>query len=81
MSIFGRPHYTSDVTQFIEQLKAGELDLLPVVTPSSEREAELQFTRAYLNNPFVLISATAPRSPRRLGRGRTAEPERHGPRH
>ncbi|RVD74928.1 transporter substrate-binding domain-containing protein [Pseudomonas koreensis] len=50
----------------IEQLKAGELDLLPVVTPSSEREAELQFTRAYLNNPFVLISATAPRSPRRV---------------
>ena len=22
MSIFGRPHYTSDATQFIEQLKA-----------------------------------------------------------
>ncbi|MCF5703567.1 transporter substrate-binding domain-containing protein [Pseudomonas syringae] len=42
----------------IEQLKAGELDILPVVTPSSEREIELQFTRAYLNNPFVLVSAS-----------------------
>jgi two-component system sensor histidine kinase EvgS len=50
----------------IEQLKAGELDVLPVVTPSSEREAELQFTRAYLNNPFVLVGSTAPRSPRSL---------------
>lgn len=48
----------------IEQLKAGELDLLPVVTPSRERELELRFTRAYLNNPFVLISATTAQSPR-----------------
>ncbi|UVL47951.1 transporter substrate-binding domain-containing protein [Pseudomonas moraviensis] len=40
-----------------EQLQAGELDVLPVVTPSTEREAQLQFTRAYLNNPFVLVSA------------------------
>lgn len=50
----------------IEQLKAGELDVLPVVTPSSEREAELQFTRAYLNNPFVLVSVTTAQSPRNL---------------
>ena len=50
----------------IEQLKAGELDVLPVVTPSSEREAELQFTRAYLNNPFVLVSAAGAQSPRHL---------------
>ena len=48
----------------IEQLKAGELDLLPVVTPSRERELELRFTRAYLNNPFVLVSATTAQSPR-----------------
>ncbi|WP_434711335.1 transporter substrate-binding domain-containing protein [Pseudomonas sp. R1-1] len=47
----------------IEQLKAGELDLLPVVTPSSERETELQFTRAYLNNPFVLVSASTWQGP------------------
>ncbi|WP_336354401.1 transporter substrate-binding domain-containing protein [Pseudomonas granadensis] len=47
----------------IEQLKTGELDLLPVVTPSSERETELQFTRAYLNNPFVLVSASTWQGP------------------
>lgn len=50
----------------IEQLQAGELDVLPVVTPSSERENELQFTRAYLNNPFVLVGATTASSPRNL---------------
>lgn len=50
----------------IEQLKAGELDLLPVVTPSSEREAELQFTRAYLNNPFVLVAASSTQVPLNL---------------
>lgn len=27
MSIFGRPHYTSDATQFIEQLKAARPEL------------------------------------------------------
>ncbi|WP_423205251.1 ATP-binding protein [Pseudomonas kribbensis] len=43
----------------IEQLKAGELDLLPVVTPSSERELEMRFSRAYLNNPFVLVSGVS----------------------
>ncbi|KII36977.1 transporter substrate-binding domain-containing protein [Pseudomonas fluorescens] len=50
----------------IEQLKAGELDVLPVVTPSSEREIELQFTRAYLNNPFVLVSAITVQGPLNL---------------
>jgi two-component system sensor histidine kinase EvgS len=50
----------------IEQLKAGELDVLPVVTPSSERETELQFTRAYLNNPFVLVSANTAQGPLNL---------------
>lgn len=50
----------------IEQLQAGEIDLLPVVTPSSEREDALLFTRAYLSNPFVLVSATTTGSPRTL---------------
>ncbi|WP_434768349.1 ATP-binding protein [Pseudomonas triticicola] len=49
---------TSLNDQFV-QLQAGALDVLPVVTPSTEREAQLQFTRAYLNNPFVLVSASS----------------------
>ncbi|CAI8831040.1 two-component system, NarL family, sensor histidine kinase EvgS [Pseudomonas sp. IT-347P] len=56
----------ASLDQQIEQLKAGELDVLPVVTPSSERETELQFTRAYLNNPFVLVSAMTAQGPLNL---------------
>jgi two-component system sensor histidine kinase EvgS len=56
----------SSLDRQIEQLKAGELDVLPVVTPSSEREIELQFTRAYLNNPFVLVSAITVQGPLNL---------------
>ncbi|WP_148053282.1 transporter substrate-binding domain-containing protein, partial [Pseudomonas frederiksbergensis] len=43
--------------QQIQQLKAGEIDLVPAIIPSTEREADLRFTRAYLSNPFVLVSA------------------------
>lgn len=50
----------------IEQLRDGEIDLLPVVTPSTEREDALLFTRAYLSNPFVLVSKTKVGSPRTL---------------
>jgi two-component system sensor histidine kinase EvgS len=42
--------------QQVEQIKRGELDVLPVLTPSSERELELRFTRAYMNSPFVLVT-------------------------
>ena len=56
----------NSLDQQIQQLKDGKIDVLPVVTPSIEREVELRFTRAYLNNPFVLVSATTPGSPRTL---------------
>lgn len=50
----------------IAQLQDGEIDLLPVITPSAEREETLRFTRAYLINPFVLVSKTTAGSPRTL---------------
>ncbi|HJR30598.1 MAG TPA: transporter substrate-binding domain-containing protein [Pseudomonas sp.] len=50
----------------IEQLQGGEIDLLPVITPSTEREETLLFTRAYLSNPFVLVTAATAGSPRTL---------------
>jgi two-component system sensor histidine kinase EvgS len=56
----------SSLSRQIEQLTAGELDVLPVITPSREREDELHFTRAYLNNPFVLVTAMTDGSPRNL---------------
>ncbi|WP_426205185.1 transporter substrate-binding domain-containing protein [Pseudomonas sp. TWP3-1] len=51
----------------VEQLKSGTLDVLPVLTPSRERETEMLFTRAYLNSPFVLITGTQAHAPRSLG--------------
>jgi two-component system sensor histidine kinase EvgS len=50
----------------VEQLKTGELDLLPVLTPSRERELEMLFTRAYANSPFVLIADSKAPGPRSL---------------
>ena len=50
----------------IEQLKAGELDVLPVLTPSSVRELEMRFTRTYLNTPFVLVTDSKAQAPRSL---------------
>ncbi|RON07337.1 hybrid sensor histidine kinase/response regulator [Pseudomonas brassicacearum] len=52
--------------QQIEQVKQGGLDLLAVITPSTERQAELRFTRPYLINPFVLVSAGGARDPATL---------------
>lgn len=43
--------------QQIELVKQGGIDLLAVITPSTERQEELRFTRPYLINPFVLVSA------------------------
>ncbi|WP_426237876.1 ATP-binding protein [Pseudomonas sp. TWP3-2] len=50
----------------IEQLQARKLDLLPVVAPSNERQQVLRFTRDYLSNPFVLVSASKAGSPQDL---------------
>ncbi|MDR9749996.1 transporter substrate-binding domain-containing protein [Pseudomonas sp. SZMC_28357] len=50
----------------IEQINRAEIDLLTVITPSSERQADLRFTRPYLINPFVMISRAKPGSPQVL---------------
>ncbi len=52
--------------QQMEQVKQGGIDLLAVITPSTERQAELRFTRPYLINPFVLVSAGGPGDPATL---------------
>ena len=49
--------------QQLEQLKAGQLDLLAVITPSVERQATLRFTRPYLSNPYVLVCAIGNKAP------------------
>ncbi|WP_347901151.1 transporter substrate-binding domain-containing protein [Pseudomonas purpurea] len=50
----------------IAQLKHGELDMLAVLPPTTELQAEMQFTRPYLVNPFVLVSSTDLKRPQTL---------------
>lgn len=56
----------SSLNKQIEKVKDGTADLLAVITPSSEREAELRFTRPYLATPFVLVTRTRAASPNTL---------------
>ncbi|WP_073523166.1 transporter substrate-binding domain-containing protein [Pseudomonas fluorescens] len=51
----------------IDTLHAGQVDLLAALTPSSERERQMRFTRPYLSTPYVLISRVGPNSPTTLG--------------
>ena len=56
----------SSLNRQIEKVKDGTADLLAVITPSTEREAELSFTRPYLLSPFVLVASTRTASPNTL---------------
>ena len=47
----------------IEQLKAGQLDLMAVITPSIERQETMRFTRPYLSNPYVLVCTLGSKAP------------------
>ena len=42
--------------QVIDHFKAGEIDVLPAVSKTSEREKYLNFTRPYLKFPYVLFT-------------------------
>jgi len=52
-----------NVAQMVEQIRSGEADLLMTLTPSTEREGSLRFTRPYLNTPFVLVSRSGQDNP------------------
>ncbi|MCK1793143.1 transporter substrate-binding domain-containing protein [Pseudomonas violetae] len=54
------------VAKMIEQIKSGEVDLIGGISPSSEREADLQFTRSFMTSPNVLVVRDAPWSPATL---------------
>ncbi|MHC8345096.1 transporter substrate-binding domain-containing protein [Pseudomonas sp. RT6P73] len=52
--------------QQIQRLKAGEIDVLPAIIPTTEDVAGLHFTRSYVTNPYTLVSATTSDSPKTL---------------
>lgn len=54
------------VYDLIEQVTSGKADMLAAFTPSIERENALRFTRPYLTNPFVLVTAVGDAQPQTL---------------
>ncbi|MFJ7285238.1 transporter substrate-binding domain-containing protein [Pseudomonas sp. NPDC099000] len=52
--------------QLIERLKAGEIDILPAIIPTTEGVGELHFTRSYVTNPYMLVRNTTSGSPETL---------------
>ncbi|AZF16591.1 transporter substrate-binding domain-containing protein [Pseudomonas sp. R3-18-08] len=51
------------VANMLDSVRDNEADLLITLTPSTEREGLLRFTRPYLNTPYVLVSAIDSSSP------------------
>ncbi|WP_081372211.1 transporter substrate-binding domain-containing protein [Pseudomonas fluorescens] len=51
------------VENMLNSIRDRDADLLITLTPSTEREGLLRFTRPYLNTPYVLVSADNPSSP------------------
>ena len=45
----------SSLPRQIDEVNAGQADMLAVITPSVERTEKLRFTRPYLSNPYVLV--------------------------
>ncbi|NWC61004.1 transporter substrate-binding domain-containing protein, partial [Pseudomonas veronii] len=55
-----------DVNAMIEQIDTGKADLIGAIIPSTEREAQLNFSRPYLENSYVLLTRKEPNAPSNL---------------
>ena len=50
----------------IQRVKQGETDIISAISPTASRETTLQFTRPYLVNSFVLLTAKGHQAPASL---------------
>ena len=50
----------------IQRVKQGEADIISAISPTASRETTLQFTRPYLVNSFVLLTAKGRQAPASL---------------
>ncbi|MFO2464047.1 transporter substrate-binding domain-containing protein [Pseudomonas sp. 15FMM2] len=57
---------TRSVSEMIEQIEAGDADMIAAILPSPARETRLNFSRPYLENSFVLLSRKEPGTPSSL---------------
>ncbi|KAF1008114.1 MAG: Virulence sensor protein BvgS [Pseudomonas fluorescens] len=57
---------TRDVNAMIEQVDTRKADIIAAIVPSTEREAQLNFSRPYLENSYVLLTAKKTGAPSNL---------------
>jgi len=53
-------------SDMIQKLEAGQADLIAALLPSAQRETQLNFSRPYLQNSYVLLTRKAEDSPANL---------------
>ncbi|SFP06528.1 EAL domain-containing protein [Pseudomonas borbori] len=61
-----QPGATDSWSEVLAQAKAGQLDLLPAVMATPERQAYLTFTRPYLDFPIVILARDDGPQPRAM---------------
>ncbi|WP_455884558.1 transporter substrate-binding domain-containing protein [Pseudomonas spelaei] len=52
-----------NVETMIEQIEAGKTDIIGAIVPSVEREAQLNFSRPYLENSYVMLTRKENQAP------------------
>ncbi|WP_338514492.1 transporter substrate-binding domain-containing protein [Pseudomonas poae] len=55
-----------EVSSMIEEVSAGKADIIGAIIPSDEREDQLNFSRPYLENSYVLLTRKEPQAPLNL---------------
>ncbi|CRM67381.1 Virulence sensor protein BvgS precursor [Pseudomonas sp. 44 R 15] len=55
-----------EVDDMIEQVAAQNVDIIGAIVPSNQREAQLSFSRPYLENSYVLLTRKEPGAPLNL---------------
>jgi two-component system sensor histidine kinase EvgS len=53
-------------SEMIQRIEAGQADLIAALLPSAQRETQLNFSRPYLQNSYVLLTRKAEGSPANL---------------
>ncbi|MDR0281452.1 MAG: transporter substrate-binding domain-containing protein [Paucimonas sp.] len=57
---------SNGISDMLDQVEHGHADLIAVISTSPEREAELTFSRPYLENSYVLVTRDGKDAPRSL---------------
>ena len=52
-----------DVNAMIDQVAAQKIDMIGAIVPSNERDSQLNFSRPYLENSYVLLTRKEPGAP------------------